>query len=80
MGDAPEAASFSSLIYYLNLDKSQLSDDIASKKINPILDRLVDNFFTSINMKLMKAVLEALGDGETLKKLNLIANARSPPP
>lgn len=75
MGDAPEAASFSSLIYYLNLDESQLQDDIQSKKIFPILDRLEDNFFKSTNMKLMKAALTELSDIETLTKIDRIENA-----
>ena len=72
MGDAPEAASFSSLIYYLNLDLDELEADIDTKKITPILDRLGDDFFKSINMTLMEAVLEELEDQNTLDKLNAI--------
>ncbi len=75
MGDAPEAASFSSLIYYLNLDESQLQADIELKKITPILDRLEDNFFKSTKMKLMKAALTELNDKETLEKLKSIEKA-----
>ena len=75
MGDAPEAASFSSLIYYLNLDESQLQADIEFKKITPILDRLEDNFFKSTNMQLMKAALTELKDDKVLSKLALIENA-----
>ena len=75
MGDAPEAASFGSLIHYLTIDSEQLQSDIATKKITPILDRLGDGFFASLNMNLIKCVLIELHDVEALANFELIEAA-----
>tara|TARA_Y100001973_G_C5055132_1_gene259790 strand:+ start:95 stop:331 length:237 start_codon:yes stop_codon:yes gene_type:complete len=77
MGDAFDAASFGSLIYYFTIDQDQLDDDISSQKLKPILDRLGANFFESTNIKIMEAVLERLKDQTTLYKLTSMKDAHN---
>lgn len=77
MGDAFEAASFGSLIYYFTIDQDQLDADISSQKLKPILDRLGAKFFESTNIRIMEAVLTQLRDQTTLGKLNSMKDAHN---